>query len=32
LKPSYWQTGVRNLEQIEAQMALPTLFDEDPAA
>ena len=28
LKPSYWQTAVRNLEKAEAEANLPTLFDE----
>lgn len=29
LKPSYWQTAVRNLENLEAEMSAPSLFDED---
>ena len=28
LKPSYWQTAVRNLQQAEHEASLPTLFDE----
>lgn len=31
LKPSYWQTAVRNLTDLEADLALPNLFDEVPA-
>jgi DNA modification methylase len=27
LKPTYWQTAVRNLRDIEAEMDLPSLFD-----
>jgi DNA modification methylase len=30
LKPSYWRTAVGNLEDLEYQMGLPTLFD-DPS-
>jgi DNA modification methylase len=30
LKPSYWQTAVRNLTDLEADLALPNLFDEVP--
>jgi hypothetical protein len=26
LKPSYWQTAVRNLEDLAAEMAVPDLF------
>jgi DNA modification methylase len=32
LKPSYWQTAVDNLESIEAELALPALFDLDDLA
>jgi len=28
LKPTYWQTAVRNLQDIEDEMSLPSLFDE----
>lgn len=28
LKPSYWRTAVGNLQRLEEEMALPTLFDE----
>lgn len=28
LKPSYWQTAVNNLQDVEAEMAVPSLFDE----
>jgi len=28
LKPSYWVSAVSNLQAIEAEMALPTLFDD----
>lgn len=31
LKPSYWRTAVSNLQEIEMQMDLPTLFDESIA-
>lgn len=31
LKPSYWRTAVANLRDLDAQMALPSLFDEDAA-
>jgi DNA modification methylase len=27
LKPSYWQTAVNNLRQLDADMSIPTLFD-----
>jgi hypothetical protein len=27
LKPSYWRTAVRNLRDLEAEMAVPSLFD-----
>lgn len=30
LKPSYWRTAVANLRDLDAQMALPSLFDEEP--
>lgn len=29
LKPSYWQTAIKNLEEAERLAALPTLFDEE---
>lgn len=32
LKPSYWQTAVKNLRDLDAEMSVPTLFDEDGAA
>lgn len=32
LKPSYWQTAVNNLRQIEAQLGVPSLFDEGEAS
>jgi len=28
LKPSYWRTAVDNLSRLDAEMSLPTLFDE----
>lgn len=28
LKPSYWATAVDNLTRLEADMAIPSLFDE----
>lgn len=28
LKPSYWRTAVNNLQTLEEQMSLPTLFDD----
>lgn len=28
LKPSYWRTAVTNLRELDAELALPTLFDE----
>lgn len=28
LKPSYWRTAVDNLRQLEAELALPSLFDD----
>lgn len=28
LKPSYWATAVKNLKALEAEMALPTLFED----
>lgn len=28
LKPSYWQTAVRNLQLLDAELATPSLFDE----
>lgn len=28
LKPSYWQTAVKNVTEIEAEMGAPSLFDE----
>jgi DNA modification methylase len=28
LKPSYWSTAVRNLEQLEMELDMPSLFDE----
>lgn len=31
LKPSYWRTAVSNLEGLEAQMEMPSLFDEASA-
>jgi DNA modification methylase len=31
LKPTYWQTAVRNLTDLEADMSLPNLFDLDTA-
>lgn len=31
LKPSYWRTAVTNLEDLEKQMSLPTLFADDCA-
>lgn len=31
LKPSYWQTAVRNLQRAEAEANLPSLFDEAPS-
>ena len=31
LKPSYWRTAVSNLEQLELEMDMPTLFDEESA-
>ncbi len=27
LKPSYWQTAVKNLTDLEADMAIPSLMD-----
>jgi DNA modification methylase len=32
LKPSYWSTAVTNLDRMEAELALPTLFDDPEAA
>lgn len=32
LKGSYWQTAIRNLRDLDAEMSIPTLFDEDGAA
>lgn len=31
LKPSYWRTAVDNLTRLEADLAIPTLYDEAPA-
>lgn len=31
LKPSYWKIACQNLEQIENEMALPSLFDDEAA-
>lgn len=31
LKPSYWQTAVDNLRRLDAEMAVPTLFDAEVA-
>jgi DNA modification methylase len=31
LKPTYWQTAVKNLTDLEADMSLPNLFDLEPA-
>ena len=28
LKPSYWRTAVDNLRAVEAELAMPSLFDE----
>jgi tRNA G10 N-methylase Trm11 len=32
LKPSYWRTAVANLRELEAEMALPSLFDLEAAS
>ena len=32
LKPSYWRTAVDNLRSVEAQLAMPSLFDEIDAS
>lgn len=32
LKPSYWRTAVDNLTELEADLAVPSLFDEDVSA
>lgn len=32
LKPSYWSTAVDNLRRAEAEAAVPSLFDDEPAA
>ena len=31
LKPSYWQTAVDNLRNLDAELEMPSLFDEEPA-
>lgn len=31
LKPSYWQTAVRNLQRLDEELAAPSLFDEETA-
>ena len=32
LKSSYWQQSVKNLRTLDAEMTLPSLFDEEPAS
>lgn len=31
LKPSYWQQSVKNLRELEAELAVPSIFDEELA-